>query len=232
MQLKSLIPCCLLALVAAAAMRADTIALTFEGLTDQEAIDNYYNGGKGSKGSGPGPNYGITFGSDSLAIVSQAKGGGGNFDGAPSGKTIAFFLTGSGDVMNVASGFTTGFSFYYSAPNHPGSVSVYSGQNGTGSILATLNLPLTPDGTSSPTPKTCSGDYNYCPWEPFGVTFDGTAQSVVFSGTANYIGFDNITLGSSTPVVGDSPEPASYALLASGLGMVAWLGSRLRRTNN
>jgi hypothetical protein len=35
--------------------------LTFEGLKNFEQVENYYNGGNGSLGSGPGPDYGITF---------------------------------------------------------------------------------------------------------------------------------------------------------------------------
>jgi len=36
-------------------------ALTFAGPQDQEPILNYYNGGLRGSGSGPSPNYGITF---------------------------------------------------------------------------------------------------------------------------------------------------------------------------
>ena len=156
-------------------------------------------------GSGPGPNYGITFGLDSLAIINTGGGGTGNFSNSPSGDTVAFFLSGPGDVMDVAGGFTTGFSFYYAAA-FAGSVTVYSGLDGTGSVLATLPLPTTPNP--------------YSEWLPIGVTFGGTAESVVFSGSANYIGFDNITLGSSTP--GNAvPLPTA---LTSGILLMALMG--------
>jgi len=203
------------------AAQAGTMVLTFEGLQDNEQVLNYYNGGMGGNGSGPGPNYGITFGSDSLAIVSQAAGGTGNFDGAPTMPTILYFLSGPGDVMDVSGGFTTGFSFFYSSPFYTGSVTVYSGLDGTGSVLASLTLPTTADGTSYGPP--CSGNYNYCPWVPVGVSFSGTAYSVDFSGTANYIGFDDVTLGSSTPAV---PEPGTLAMFGSGM---VGLGALLRR---
>ncbi len=207
--------------LAVASAKAGTIVLTFEGLQDNETVLNYYNGGLGGNGSGPGPNYGITFGPDTLAIISGAAGGSGNFSGAPTMPTVAYFLTGPGDVMDVPAGFTTGFSFYYSAVVYPGSVTVYSGLDGTGSVLASLDLPVTPSGGA---PECTYGAY--CPWFPIGVTFDGSAQSVIFSGSANYIGFDNITLGSATPSPG-VPEPATLTLFGSGLlGLVSVLRRR------
>ena len=204
--------------VGSLAAQAGTIVLTFEGLQNNEQVLNYYNGGFGGNGSGPGPNYGVVFGPDSLAIVSQAAGGSGNFDGAPTMPTALFFLSGPGDIMNVAGGFTTGFSFFYSSPFYTGSATVYSGLNGTGTALATLTLPSTPDGTTYGPP--CSGAYDYCPFRPMGVTLSGTAYSVDFSGTANYIAFDNVTLGSSVP----APEPGTLVMFGSGaLGLAGLL---------
>ncbi|MGD0390130.1 MAG: PEP-CTERM sorting domain-containing protein [Tepidisphaeraceae bacterium] len=169
--------------------------LTFEGLQNLEPIENYYNGGLGGFGSGPGPNYGISFGSDALAIIQDSAGGSGNFANNPSGVTTAFFLTGPGDVMNVPAGFNTGFSFYYSSISLPGEVDVYSGQNDTGTLLASLTLPVTPEITPAP-----DGGLEYFDnWAAIGVSFSGTAESVDFTGTANEIGFDNVTLNSSRP---------------------------------
>jgi hypothetical protein len=151
---------------------AGPIVLTFEGLQDNEPVANYYNGGTGGFGSGPGPNYGITFGSDSLAIISGANGGSGNFSGSPTMPTTAYFLTGPGDIMNVPAGFITGFSFFYSAINAPGTVSVYGGLDGTGALLAALDLPVTPSDAG-----TLGCPYGqFCPWFPVGVSFSGTAE--------------------------------------------------------
>jgi hypothetical protein len=50
-----------LALFSIAAAKADTVSLNFAGLQDTELVNNYYNGGSGSAGSGPGPNYGSLF---------------------------------------------------------------------------------------------------------------------------------------------------------------------------
>ncbi|MDG3005337.1 hypothetical protein [Paludisphaera mucosa] len=166
------------------------ITLTFEGLQDLEPIANYYNGGMGGNGSGPGPNYGVTFSGNALALTDADSGGSGNFGGEPSSPNTAFFLTGGGALtMNVPAGFERGFSFYYSAVNLPGSIQVYDGVGGTGNVLATLVLPVTPfNGAPDP-----NGVYS--PLVPLTVEFAGTAKSVDFGGTANQIGFDNITLG-------------------------------------
>src|SRR5688500_15620137 len=40
---------------------AQQVTITFEGLQNFEDVRNYYAGGHGSLGSGPGPDYGITF---------------------------------------------------------------------------------------------------------------------------------------------------------------------------
>ena len=101
--------------------------MTFEGLQDTEHVLNYYDCGFGDKGSGLGPNFGVTWGADTEALISNQNGGTGNFTNAPSGVTIAFFLTGLGDVMDVAAGFDTGFSFFYTSAGAAGDVTVWSG---------------------------------------------------------------------------------------------------------
>jgi hypothetical protein len=210
-----------LALAAGSTVARAAINLTFEGLQTYEPIENYYDGGFGGLGSGPGPNYGITFSANSLAIIADSAGGGGNFENNPSGDTIAFFLIGTADTMNLAAGFTTGFSFYYSSfsvasTGSPGSVTVWSGLNGTGTELADLTLLDT--GNNGP----AGAQYNM--WVPIGVTFAGTAESVDFGGSANYIGFDNITIGSATATgsVPDNTGASIYVLAALGLAGAAW----------
>jgi hypothetical protein len=216
----------ILLVVLPALLSAGVITLTFEGLQTNETVGNYYNGGTGGSGSGPGPNDGIAFGSSALALISNVAPyfGGGNFDLAPTMPTILYFDSGTGAIMNVAAGFTTGFSFYYASPSQPGSVTVYDGLGGTGNVLQTLTLPTTPLSSTVP-----ACQFPYCPWEPIGVTFDGTALSVNFSGGAGNIGFDNITLGASTPTGGSVPEPASWGLVAAGLAG-AMVVRRRRRT--
>lgn len=209
--------CGLLFAAISPAQTPGVITLTFDGLKDAEFINNYYNGGyalsfdplsglPAGNGSGPGPNYGVTFGSDSLALVSLSANGSGDFSGNPSGNTIAFFLSGPGVIMNVAAGFQTGFAFYFTSAQYTGTVTVYSGIGATGTVLAQISLPST--GTP------CNGSiYTYSCWQKIGATFSGTARSVNFSGVANQIGFDNITLGAG---VATPPLVISTASLAAG----------------
>jgi len=196
--------------------KADTtpVVLTFEGVGDLVPINDFYNGGAGGS-------LGISFGADALAVVSSLNGGSGAIANLPSGDTAAFFLSGTGDLMNVAAGFTTGFSFFYSAAFLPGSVTVWSGLDGTGTMLASLSLPSN---------GSCSVGPAFCFWTPIGVTFAGTAQSVNFSGTANAIAFDDVTVGSSTAGGGPTPTPEAPTMLLLGAGSLGLLGARRRKS--
>jgi hypothetical protein len=210
-------------LAVAATAPASAQSLNFAGLNGnaQELVLEYYNGGTGSLGSGPGTNYGISFSNNAIACSVQ-PGGSCNSGGLPTGGNLLFFLGGGAATMNVAGGFNTGFSFFYSAVNNPAFVNVYSGLNGTGTLLATLNLPTTP---STPGAPACAGG-GFCPFVPIGVTFAGTAMSVDFGGSANQVAFAAITINSSTPGV---PEPAAWGMLIGGFGL-AGAAMRTRRT--
>jgi hypothetical protein len=69
--------------------------------------------------------------------------------------------------MNVPEGFTDGFSFFYSAAS-VASVTAYDDVDGSGNILATLNLAVQSDNG-------CVGDF--CNWSPVSVSFSGNAKS-------------------------------------------------------
>ena len=193
------------------------LTLDFEGLKNGEAIHDYYNGGMGNLGSGPGPNYGIIFQPNAEALTAKNAGGTGNFANEPSPNNACFFTTGNGDVMNVPGGFTDGFSFYYTAALFSGTVTVWSGPDGTGTMLGSIFLPVL--GSNNPPVNDI--------WAPIGVAFAGTAQSVNFSGTADYIAFDNITLGSASPINSATPAPSSLLIAVFGAAAGAgWLRRR------
>jgi hypothetical protein len=179
------------------------IVLNFEGIADNQPVGNYYNGGGG-------PNYGIYFNPETLALIDADAGGGGNFANEPSPSTIMFFLTGS-PIMNVAAGFSTGLSFYYCSITATGTVQVWDNLNGTGNLLATQSLPpLGSAGNGDPTGA----------FDIFGIAavpFSGVAKSVTFSGVQNQIGFDDITFGSLTP---GYETPVSNWALFIGIGLI------------
>ncbi len=203
-----------------------TVSLDFEGVNATypsgfSFVQNFYNGGTSSVGTS-GTNFGVAFSANAQAICLNTIGvtcsntsRGGLAPGSEKG--ALFFLGGGATFMNVAAGFDTGFSFNYVAINNPGSVSVFDGLDGTGTLLATLALPTTPSGP-------CVGfNAGFCPFVPIGVGFLGTAKSVAFAGVADQIVFDDVTFGSITPGV---PEPETYALMLAGLGVVGMLARR------
>lgn len=221
------------ALLAAASAHSSVIVLDFEGVNATypsgfASVGEFYNGGTSSDGT-TGTNYGISFGSNALALClntpgftcsNTSRGGLGNPNSARGG---LFFLSGSETFMNIDAGFETGFSFFYSAINQGGSISVYDGLNGTGNLLATLNLGTT---TSACGPEYSAG---FCPFVAAGIGFSGVARSVSFGGVANQVVFDDVTFGSVDPDPNDVPEPGSLALAGLALAGLAAAGSRRRR---
>jgi hypothetical protein len=198
--------------------------LTFEGLKDFEAVANYYNGGTGSMGTGPGPSYGITFGAFALAsIPGQSSGTVTPFPGDPSPPTVLLLVDPTSQIgpgnpisttMNVAGGFTQGLSFYFiniADATRVTDAKFFSGPNGTGTLLATDTLPVTPAAFGGPST----------------VSFSGTALSVVFDGGNNQLALDDISF--ITPV----PEPSTMALVIASLPLllILWWRGRNTRAN-
>lgn len=163
-------------------VNAQQFTLNFDGLQNLEYVGQFYNGGNGASGSGPGPNYGVTFSPDNGGRVSTT---------IVSGQTVLFAnnLDFNAEMepltMNVAGGFTGQFSFQYATPNSSptGSVTIYDGPNGTGNVLATTTLP----GMSG-TPL-----YNASSNPPVVLSFLGTARSVSWMLRGGAADIDTIT---------------------------------------
>lgn len=161
---------------------AQQFTLNFDGMQNLEFVGQFYNGGYGGSGSGPGPAYGVTFSPDNGARVSTTIVG---------GQTVLFMnnIDFNSEMepltMNVEGGFTGQFSFQYATPNSSpaGSVTIYDGPDGTGNVLATASLP----GMSG------SPLYNASSNPPVVLQFTGTARSVRFVLRGGAADLDNIT---------------------------------------
>jgi len=200
-----------LAIVVATPSVAQTVTVDFEGASGYvNSILEFYNGGTDSLGHS-GPNLGISF-TDAVVALSNDELGP-YYANAPSPLAVMFAFDGSA-VMNVSRGFVDRLSFYYSSSqNVLDAVNIYSGLNGTGTLLASASL----FGNAS---VGCT-DTAYCRFDLTSVRFAGLARSISFGGDAPNVVFDNITI---TAV----PEPSSYLLLAAGLLAVGCVKRRSR----
>ncbi len=178
----------LLALPVLSAAQAKGI-VNFSGLKNLEFINQYYDGGTGSLGSGPGHDFGLQFTANAQAIVSASKGGSGDFIGNLGSYPVMFFQTGLNITMTATYGIQTALYFYYSALQQ-GVATVYAGPNGTGNILASITLPPNNSGCNT---------YKLCVWSAVGVPLSATAGSINFAGVADYLAIATMVLGRPLP---------------------------------
>ncbi len=194
-----------------------TLSVTFDEaqLVSNDPLLQYYNGGDTYLGIGPGPNLGVTF--TLLAREFKSSSLVGTYtppgfmelysDQAREGEGISA-------TMDVSGGFLGTVYFDYAAIDSAGRLRVFSGLDGTGSVLADMNLPVTSPITG---PGTFVAD---------SVSFSGIGHSIVFDGGNKQLAFDDFTLTSAVP------EPPSWALLAiaGALSSVVLRADRLLRT--
>jgi hypothetical protein len=211
---------------------AATQVLNFEGIATpanpSKPIGNYYNGGSG-------PNFGIEFSSNASALClntllihcSNASRGGFGDPGSQAGGLSSDF--GNFMMFNVASGFSDGFSFFYTSIFSGGVVFLYSGPNGTGTLLAVTHFSPNQFFTGG-----CPAGYGaaYCPFSPVGLSFTGVAHSVRFEVLPNEVAIDDVTFGYHIPGLYNplvAREPSSLALFATGLAALGIVLGRQRR---
>jgi hypothetical protein len=214
----------------AAEAHASSVTVTFGDLPNAVQIKNYYNGAlSGPPIRGPGPDLGLVF--STLANEQKAtttnpppRPGTGKFENNPSGASgVLFFPFSAADsYVDDAAGFTS-LTFTYSLLNNalpPATtyeVDLYSGLNGTGTLLGSIDL------TPSATPIACVRRFDeFCTWSVASVfTTDGQfAESAVFAGPSTVLNaeFDRLTFA--------TPEPQSWAMLLIGFASLGLL--RLR----
>ena len=198
-------------LVAALPSFAVPVTLTFEGATSFSPIANFYSGGGGT-------NYHLAFSAPAVALVNDGTGPGPSgefFSNAPSPGTV-MFAPDAPAFVSVTDGLRllNQISFYYSSLEASASaVQIYSGLNGSGTVLASANLLANSQSGCAPAP--------YCHWDKLTLNFSGIARSVGFS-NIGFAAFDDIALN----VV---PEPTT-ALLAM-VGVVGLFASSRRKVS-
>ena len=162
-------------------------------------VNAYYSGGTAADGSS-GADIGVSFvGVSGLSNDSNFS----YYSGAPSALGTAYAHTADPAdkaLMNVSGGVNGWLSFYYSSPTAAaGAVKAYSGLNGTGTLLGSIDLTANNGGA-------------YDVWTQKNFYFSGTALSFDLTGSANAVALDNISA---------VPEPTTTALMLAGVGVVA-----------
>lgn len=210
---------------------ASVVTMTFDQLAvaqnGGQYVADYYNGGCGASFNGgaktcDGPDYGVVWSGPTVArgplnIPSAFSAPNAIVRATPVGTPI-------GNVpmtMNVANGFTDGFSFYYATltPSATVPVTFWGGLDGTGTILGTQSF----KGCNKP-----AGLYT-CWQLADGFTFADAVYSVTF-GTGTNFAIDSVSFDQRTPPVA-VPEPASLGVFGFGALLIGgFMVLRRRRT--
>jgi hypothetical protein len=215
------------ALGAPQAAMAGPVTLNFEGIAPYPnpftvLILDYYNGGTSSIGTS-GINYGIRFDDKAhlLCLTSMTVGCSNASRGGFGDPASAQGALGFGDIgskyLNVASGFEGAIDFEYAARSGNNSISVYSGLNGTGTLLGSVDL------ASNATGCPAYSNADFCPFSSLSLAFSGVARSVRFSADGLQFAVDDLTFRNALSPV---PEPASWAMMVLGVGAI---GGTMRR---
>ena len=165
------------------------VLIDFDQVTTNADVWGFYNGGTDGAYYASGPNLGVYFvnftASTGFGVTSQP-----NFA----------YNSGSIAAIDYAAGFTA-VSFTYRFFS-PGTFSVYSELDGTGSLLGTVTLGANPSGSA-----------------PGSVPFSGVGKSILLSGAVGFLGIDDLRLSSAVP------EPSTWAMMIlgfCGLGFMAY----------
>jgi hypothetical protein len=202
------------------------------------------------------PGLGVSFSPNTLVTETAAGGNNGraesfgatrsllleNGTALPSsaalGNAVAFSGTSSFITLTFTAGFSSGLSFFFNAASDL-----------TVSILRQDGSVITSDDFTFSSTTLCPGVETRCAWNAASLAFTGTAFGVTFAGLPSDFAIDNVTLGQLDPFgplnngggnngggddgggvvpVTPIPEPSTYALMALGLGLVAWMARRRR----
>ena len=164
-------------------------------------VNGYYAGGTAADGSS-GSNLGVAF-TNVSGLSNDADFT--YYAGAPSPLGTAYAHDNA--YIDIGAGVAGNLSFFYSSPVAvTGAIKAYSGLNGTGTLLGTFDL-----GANS--------SEFYDTWSHVTLRFDGFAQSFDLTGSANVVGFDNISA---------VPEAGSTAMVLAGVALLAGLARRRR----
>ncbi len=194
---------------------AGTIAVTFDqsqlASDNDDPILNFYNGGTTYLGVGPGPNLGVVFIDTNARLFTQAQTG----IYTPPGYMVLYndaARTGEGisTIMNINGGIISTVFFDYATIDAEGSITIYSGLNGTGTVLANEVLSITSPFNG---PGVFVAD---------SLSFSGVGSSIVFTGGNKQLGIDDILMTSV-------PEPPGGHLLAVAIAIGLLLVGGLRR---